>query len=738
MASLKCMIVVQSFGIGSTNKFNFGGDYIVYQLAVETPAYVMMSSDYSAQEPRITAFVSKDPTMIKAFQDGRDIYATIASEAFNVPYEECLEFHPETHQYQKEGKKRRGEAKIIVLGITYGRSIPSIADQLYGKRDDMTEEEKLKGAKHVYDSVIKAFPNLKKVMLSSQNFCRKHGFTETILGRRRHLPDMTLKEFEFLPMKGYVNPDIDPFDPNSIGEADKIPNRIVNALEKEFKSFKYFGQIVKRTNELKAEKIRVVNNRRKIGGATRQVLNCVDFDTEILTLDGWKHHWDLTIGDKILSYNLKDDLLEEDIIKNIYLDENDVDGLSISSDKLSAVCTKNHRWIVHNSLYEEFFEYAGDLFNNSDNYIRIISDIEYKSDTLDIFYPKLFAILIVLLDSQQADNILFNEIISYVIKNHNQYGILSDDFEYLTEESVIEYLLKKLSMKELSYLKLNYLSSMSCLEIYNHMTHLYVNLTGLKCITLNNSNIADYVQYICVRAGLYSCCDIILDNDKIKYRIETSTLSSVKISSLTIKNKIIHGVWCVTTNNGTWVARRHGKVYITGNSIIQGSAADQSKMAILLIENNNRWKEIGGRILTPIHDEILAEVPMEYYEEGAQLLSSLMCKAADFLPFESKCDVEITTRWYGLEFPCPYKKASSIDTVELDEVKWIQYHLIEMEYILPVRPDETGQTLGNASRGVSGQRTEEMEEAIFDYMTRFHVSESEFIDHIEQKVKYGN
>lgn len=116
MVSLKYMIVVQFFGIGNTNKFNFGGDYIMYQLAVETPAYVMMSSDYSAQEPRITAFVSKDPTMIKAFQDGRDIYATIASEAFNVPYEECLEFHPETHQYQKEGKKRRGEAKIIVLG----------------------------------------------------------------------------------------------------------------------------------------------------------------------------------------------------------------------------------------------------------------------------------------------------------------------------------------------------------------------------------------------------------------------------------------------------------------------------------------------------------------------------------------------------------------------------------------------------------------------------------------------
>lgn len=54
--------------------------------------------------------------MIKTFQEGRDIYATIASIAFNMPYEECLEFHPETHEYQPEGKARRGVAKVLVLG----------------------------------------------------------------------------------------------------------------------------------------------------------------------------------------------------------------------------------------------------------------------------------------------------------------------------------------------------------------------------------------------------------------------------------------------------------------------------------------------------------------------------------------------------------------------------------------------------------------------------------------------
>ena len=50
------------------------------------------------------------------------MYASVASLAFGVPYEACLEFHPETHEYQPEGKKRRSEAKVIVLGKVFGLS----------------------------------------------------------------------------------------------------------------------------------------------------------------------------------------------------------------------------------------------------------------------------------------------------------------------------------------------------------------------------------------------------------------------------------------------------------------------------------------------------------------------------------------------------------------------------------------------------------------------------------------
>ena len=120
---------------------------------------------------------------------------------------------------------------------------------------------------------MKAFPGLRDLMIYSQRFATEHGYVETILGRRRHIPDMQLPEFEFVAMPGYVNPDIDPLDPTTLNNKSSIPDRIVKQLTQEFKSYKYFGQIARRTKELHEQKIKVINNRNKITDATRQCLN---------------------------------------------------------------------------------------------------------------------------------------------------------------------------------------------------------------------------------------------------------------------------------------------------------------------------------------------------------------------------------------------------------------------------------------------------------------------------------
>ena len=240
-----------------------------------TPGYVMLSSDYSQQEPKITAFVSQDQSMIDAFKHGKDIYATIASLAFNLPYESCLEFHPETGEYQPDGKARRTESKSVVLGILYGRSTVTIADQLFGKDTSLTSDEKIAKAQGIYDAVLNAFPNLRNFMFKAQHDAKTQGYVETILGRRRHIPDMQLPPYEFKSMDGYINPDIDPTDPTTLAHSNEIPERIIKSLEREFASFKYYGQAVKKIRELEDQKIRVYNNTKKIQEATRQCVNSI-------------------------------------------------------------------------------------------------------------------------------------------------------------------------------------------------------------------------------------------------------------------------------------------------------------------------------------------------------------------------------------------------------------------------------------------------------------------------------
>lgn len=90
-------------------------------LEVTHPAYVMMSSDFSQQEPKLTATVSNCPQWVEAFRTGKDVYATIASIALGVPYEECLEFKLDEHgnktsEVNPEGKARRSMGKVLNLG----------------------------------------------------------------------------------------------------------------------------------------------------------------------------------------------------------------------------------------------------------------------------------------------------------------------------------------------------------------------------------------------------------------------------------------------------------------------------------------------------------------------------------------------------------------------------------------------------------------------------------------------
>lgn len=231
----------------------------IRQMFVASPGNVLMSSDYSQQEPKVMTVMCQDPMMIEAYQNGKDLYASIASLAFNKPYEECLEFRPDGTT-NKEGKARRSQAKSILLGILYGRGLNSVAEQLH------TTKRK---AQEIQDKVFKGFPAIKQFEDDTKYMAEQYGFVTTFWGRKRRLPDMQLPEFEFRWKDGFG--DVDPLafdvEVTETEVPDDIKRKYISKLHRNpFKKKPIYA-------EAEAEGVIITDNGGKIADATRQCVN---------------------------------------------------------------------------------------------------------------------------------------------------------------------------------------------------------------------------------------------------------------------------------------------------------------------------------------------------------------------------------------------------------------------------------------------------------------------------------
>ncbi|MCU0430970.1 MAG: DNA polymerase I [Cytophagaceae bacterium] len=135
--------------------------------------HLILSADYSQIELRIMAEFSKEKNMTQSFRDGIDIHSTTASKVFQVPLEEV-------------NSDMRRKAKMVNFGIIYGISAFGLSQRL-----DIPKKE----ASAIIESYFEQFPDIKKYMDSAINKAREVGYVETILGRRRYLPDITSGNF---------------------------------------------------------------------------------------------------------------------------------------------------------------------------------------------------------------------------------------------------------------------------------------------------------------------------------------------------------------------------------------------------------------------------------------------------------------------------------------------------------------------------------------------------------------
>lgn len=227
-----------------------------------SPGHLWISCDYSSQEPRITAHMSNDVKMIQAYRDNKDLYCEIASLAFDTPYEECQEHYPDGTKNPR-GAKLRGQAKAIVLGVTYGEGMETIAENL------QTSKQK---ARAIYDKVMLSFPGLKQFMFDNQKMARERGYVDTVWGRKRRLPDMQLEKYEFSVIKGSNASNFNPLDFEEDGEDDYIDPELVEyytqQLNKSWGSKKW--EIIQ---EAKKDGLHIVDNGGRIAKAERQCTN---------------------------------------------------------------------------------------------------------------------------------------------------------------------------------------------------------------------------------------------------------------------------------------------------------------------------------------------------------------------------------------------------------------------------------------------------------------------------------
>jgi DNA polymerase I len=129
----------------------------------------LMSADYSQIEMRIMAHLSEDAALIEAFHSGEDLHAFTASRVFAVePSEVSIE--------------QRAKIKAMSYGLAYGLSAFGLSRQLAIGTDE---------AKGLMDEYFLRFGGVRDYLRDVVDEARRSGFTETILGRRRYLPDLT-------------------------------------------------------------------------------------------------------------------------------------------------------------------------------------------------------------------------------------------------------------------------------------------------------------------------------------------------------------------------------------------------------------------------------------------------------------------------------------------------------------------------------------------------------------------
>ena len=145
----------------------------IRKMFVPKEGHVLVDADYSQIELRVLAHIADDTVMQDAFKSGLDVHTVTASQVFHVPFEEVTSL-------------QRRNAKAVNFGIVYGISEFSLADDLGVSRWE---------ARDYIDSYLDHYQGVRRYMKQVVIDARDCGYTQTIYGRRRSIPELKSSNF---------------------------------------------------------------------------------------------------------------------------------------------------------------------------------------------------------------------------------------------------------------------------------------------------------------------------------------------------------------------------------------------------------------------------------------------------------------------------------------------------------------------------------------------------------------
>lgn len=140
---------------------------------VASPGTELLVADYNQIELRCIAHLAQDPGLLEAFNTGQDIHNATASRVFDVESSEVT-------------LDQRSKAKMVSYGLAYGMEAYGLAQRLNIPVDE---------AAPILDAYFVAFPNVKDYMDRTVEEARERGYTETLFGRRRPIPELLNSNF---------------------------------------------------------------------------------------------------------------------------------------------------------------------------------------------------------------------------------------------------------------------------------------------------------------------------------------------------------------------------------------------------------------------------------------------------------------------------------------------------------------------------------------------------------------